>query len=206
MELYFSPLACSMAARITLYEAGREAAYIYVDSKTKRSDRGEDFLAINPAGYVPVLRLDDGSLLTENAAILTLLDTLIHPDRTPAERARVQQWLSFINSELHTGCYSALLDADAPAEVHAYHLEKAKKRFALLDAHLDGRAFLTDDFTAADAYLATIANWTQVRGPDLTAWPALSAYLQTIRARPAVARAMGEEFGLYQEQQKRWAA
>ena len=175
MELYFSPLACSMAARITLYEAGHDATYVYVDSKTKQSARGEDFLAINPAGYVPVLRLDDGSLLTENAAILTLLDTMIHPSRRPEDRARVQQWISFINSELHTGCYSALLDSDAPADVHAYHLEKAKKRFALLDAHLEGREFLTDAFTAADAYLATVSNWTQVRGPDLAGWPNLSA-------------------------------
>ena len=206
MELYYSPLACSMAARIALYEAGMDARFIYVDSRTKKTGDGADFLTINPAGYVPVLRLGDGSLLTENAAILGLLDTMMHPERAPAARAQVQSRVSFINSELHTGCYSTLLDAGAPAEVHAYHLARAKTRFALLDAHLKGRDFLLDGFTVADAYLVTIANWTQVCGPDLSAFPDLSTYLQKIRTHPAVAKAMGEEFRLYQEQQKRRAA
>ncbi|MCA8901631.1 MAG: glutathione S-transferase N-terminal domain-containing protein [Hyphomonas sp.] len=206
MELYFSPFACSLAARVALYDAGHPATFVQVDNRAKRTERGEDFLAINPAGMVPVVRLDDGELLTENSAILAYLDTQMHPDRTPIERARLQRWIGFINSELHTGCFSAILDSTAPPEVHAYSLERVKKRFALLDAHLKGRDFLMDEFTVADAYLAVVANWVQVRGPDLAAYPELSRYLAGLRARPGVARAMGEELQLYLEEQKRLAS
>lgn len=202
MQLYYSPLACSLAARISLYESGRPARFTYVNAKTKRTADGEDFFAINPAGLVPTIRFDSGEVLTENSAILAVLDEQSHPGRSVAERARVQRWIGFINSELHTGCFSAILDKTAPPEVHAYHIERAKKRFALLDAHLKGREFLTSEFTVADAYLVAIANWTQVRGPNLAAYPDLSAYLARLRTRPSVSRAFAEELAEYMEEQK----
>ncbi len=68
MDLYFSPLAGSLAARIALYEAGAEACFIEGDPKTKRTPDGSNLAAIYPLGLVPLLRLDDGSLLSENAA------------------------------------------------------------------------------------------------------------------------------------------
>ena len=71
MDLYFSPLACSMATRIALYEAGEAATYLEVDPKTKVVQKdGSDFRQVNPLGLVPTLRTDDGTVLTENAAIL----------------------------------------------------------------------------------------------------------------------------------------
>jgi len=71
MDLYFSPLACSLATRIALYEAGAEANYFEVDPKTKVVQKdGSDFRAVNPLGLVPTLRTDEGTVLTENAAIL----------------------------------------------------------------------------------------------------------------------------------------
>src|SRR5689334_14449271 len=82
MELYFSPLACSMATRIALYEAGAAAAdasFIRVDLKAKRTADGADFLAVNPMGQVPVLRTDEGELLMENPAVLQYV-----ADRFPA--------------------------------------------------------------------------------------------------------------------------
>jgi glutathione S-transferase len=65
MDLYFSPLAGSLAARIALYEAGADARFIEVDPETKRTSDGSDFAEIYPLGLVPLLRLDDGSLLSE---------------------------------------------------------------------------------------------------------------------------------------------
>ena len=70
MELYFSPLACSLATRIALYEANADAQFIQVDTKSKRLRDGSDFYPINPLGQVPVLRTDEGWLLKENTAIL----------------------------------------------------------------------------------------------------------------------------------------
>ncbi|WP_437683548.1 glutathione binding-like protein [Sorangium sp. So ce131] len=197
MKLYFSPLACSLATRIALYEAGAEASYVEVDPKTKRTEDGADFRAVHPLGLVPVLDLEGGEVLTENAAILQLV-----ADRFPAAelaprdahgRSRLQQWLSFVGTELHKALYVPLLDKAAPAEVKAYALAKAPSRLGWLAERLEGREFLLDRFSVADAYLFTVLNWSSVTPVDLKSWPALPAYQARLQQRPSVARALAEE-------------
>ena len=125
MDLYFSPLACSLATRIALYEAGAEANYLEVDPRTKVVQQdGSDFRGVNPLGLVPTLRTDDGLVLTENAAILQYV-----ADRFPdagisaasgMDRSRLHQWLCFIGTELHKGLFVPLLDKTAPAEMKSH--------------------------------------------------------------------------------------
>src|SRR5262249_51646476 len=102
MDLYFSPLACSMGARIALYEANAAAGFVEVDAKPKRTMTGADFYEVSPLGLVPAIRTDGGDVLTENAAVLQYI-----ADQFPAaglappsglERARLQQWLCFIGT------------------------------------------------------------------------------------------------------------
>ncbi|HXQ17252.1 MAG TPA: glutathione binding-like protein [Caulobacteraceae bacterium] len=205
MHLYFSPLACSMATRIALYEAGADAHFVYVDGAAKKTEAGEDYLAINPLGLVPALRLDDGSVLTENAAILGYLADM-HWPVDPEARARRQQWIGFVNSELHTGAFSAILSPRTSDEVRAYALDKARARFAFLEKALSEREYLNDEYSIADGYLFVVLNWTQVRGPNLADYPRLAAYRDRIAARPSVARAFSEEMALYLDEQKRRAA
>ncbi len=204
MDLYFSPLACSMATRIALYEAGAEANYLEVDPKTKIVlNDGSDFNQVNPLGLVPTLRTDDGLVLTENAAILQYV-----ADRFPQagiatgagmERSRLHQWLCFIGTELHKGLFVTMLDGKAPAEAKTYVLGKGLSRLDYLENYLKGREFLLDHFSVADAYLVTVINWTMATPPiELTKWPALKAYHERLRARPSIARAIAEEFKLYQ--------
>jgi glutathione S-transferase len=206
MDLYFSPLACSMATRIALYEAGADAQYIQRD-RNKRLPDGSDFLQINPLGMVPTLRTDEGDLLTENGAILQYV-----AERFPAAnlapgsgiaRARLQQWLSFIGTELHKAIFIPLLDQKAPAEAKAYASTLADARFAILERHLADRAFLLDAFSVADAYLCTILNWTRAVPIDLARWPNVKAYHSRMRKRPSIARAWEEELALYTEEQAR---
>jgi len=203
MDLYFSPLACSMATRIALYEAGAETNYLEVDPRTKvvQSD-GSDFRQVNPLGLVPTLRTDDGQVLTENAAILQYV-----ADRFPEaglgtssgmNRSRLHQWLCFIGTELHKGLFVPLLDKKAPAEIKPYILDKGLSRLDYLESYLTGREFLLDHFTVADAYLVTVINWTMATPPvELAKWPAVKAYYERMRARPHVATAMAEELELY---------
>jgi glutathione S-transferase len=211
MELYFSPLACSLATRIALYEAGAEAKYRQVDLRAKRTDDGSDFLAINPMGQVPVVRADSGELLTENPVVLQYVadrfpDSGLAP-KSGIERYRLQQWLNFVTSELHKLVFNLLFDPTGTEEIKAFALRQAEKRFAHLDKHLDGREFLLDRFTVADAYLVTVLNWTKSVGIDLAKWPAVLAYYKRLLNRPAVAKAVAEEFALYTaEQAKRGAA
>src|SRR5690606_12740594 len=121
MNLYFSPLACSLATRIALYEAGQAVGYTEVDLKAKRLRDGTDYFGINPMGQVPALRLDDGTLLTENPAVLQYVaDRFSEADLAPADaagRMRLAQWLGFISTELHKAVFGPILDAKAPEAV-----------------------------------------------------------------------------------------
>jgi glutathione S-transferase len=73
MKLYFAPMTCSLSPHIVLRELGIAFELIRVDNKTKRTADGQDFLAINPKGYVAALMLDNGDVLTEGPAIVQYL-------------------------------------------------------------------------------------------------------------------------------------
>ncbi len=203
MQLYFSPLSCSMATRISLYEAGAQATYIEVDPKTKRTRDGADYREIHPLGLVPVIRTDDGELLTENAAILQHVAERVGGALAVTdarERARLQQWLCFIGTELHKALFMPLLDEQAPEGARTYALGKGRARLDYLARHLEGREFLLDRFSVADAYLLTVLGWAVVTPVDLKAWPALAEYVKRGYARASVARAFAEERALFVEE------
>jgi glutathione S-transferase len=205
MELFFSPLACSMSGRIALAAAGVDVKLTEVDPHTKRVlATGEDYRQINPLGYVPALRLDDGTVLAENAAILQYVADaypearLAPPESDRFARAKLRQWLSFIGTELHKGLMTPLLGRDTPPEVKAWVLSKYLSRLAYLDRRLAGREFLLDRFSVADAYLATVLNWTQATPEiDVAAYPNVKTYLERMRQRPSVTAALGLEVPLF---------
>ncbi len=205
MDLFFSPLACSMSARIAFIEAQAPANLVEVDPATRRVlATGEDYRAINPLGYVPALRLDDGTVLTENAAILQYVaDTypeamLAPPQSDRMGRARLRQWLSFIGTELHKALLAPLVSRETPLEVKAWVASKYASRLAYLNDRLAGREFLLERFSVADAYLATVLNWTQaIPEIDLAAYPNVKAYLERMRERPSVAAALATEVPLF---------
>jgi glutathione S-transferase len=205
MQLYFAPLACSLATRIAFYEADAKAEYIQVDTKRKVLTKDNaDFNAVNPLGQVPVLRLDDGSTLTENTAVLQYVaecfpQTRLMPAGGPAQ-ARVRQWLGFIGTELHKAVYVPLLDSKASDAVKAYSRDKIKLRLDFLQSQLAGRQYLADHFTIADAYLTTILNWSRATSIDLSPWPAVADYYARMLKRPSIAKAVSEEYELYMKE------
>lgn len=118
MKLYYSPGACSLASHIVAREAGIAIELEKVDISSKRTQGEIDFLTINPKGNVPVLELDDGSFLTEGPAIMQFLADLkperdLVPRNGTMARYRLQEWLGFINSDLHTN-YSPLFNPTTP--------------------------------------------------------------------------------------------
>jgi glutathione S-transferase len=193
-----------MAARIALYEAGAAPSFIEVDPKTKQTGDGADYRAIYSLGLVPALRTDTGELLTENAAILQYVAAQFpEAGLAPAgglAQFQLQQWLCFIGTELHKGLFVTLLDRTAPPEAKSYSVAKGKSRLEFLADHLADREYLLDRFSVADAYLATVLNWSRaipVALLDLQSWPALAGYLARMQQRPSVARALQEEYLLY---------
>lgn len=191
MKLYYSPGACSLSPHIALREAGLAFDVEKVDLKSKKTASGSDFNAINPKGYVPVLQLDDGSVLTEGPAIVQYI-----ADRVPAtklaaaagsmERYRLQEWLGFINSEIHKS-FSPLFDATTPEQTSKTSRERLLRRFATIDAALAGKSYLMgDEFSVADGYLFTVASWSDHVKLDISGFPNLTAFRERVAARPAV--------------------
>ena len=210
MQLYFSPLACSMASRIVMYEADARTEFTEVDPRLKRTLAGEDFLAVNPLGLVPTIRTDEGEVLTENAAILQYIaDCFPEARLAPREgmaRSRLHQWLSFIGTELHKALFVPLFDPKMPEEVKVRILQKGDSRLRLLDQHLGGREFLLDHFSVADAYLFTVLNWHIATPVKIAKWPAVQGYYDRLKQRPSVMRALTEEHSLFAAEQARHRA
>ena len=195
MKLYFTSGACSMASNIALREAGIPFEMSKVDKRTKRAD-GVEFVTINPKGYVPALRLDDGQVLTENVAVLQYIADLnpaakLAPPAGTMERYRLQEWLSFINSEVHKA-FSPLFSSEATEETKTYARNNLAKRLAYLEGALgDNKYLMGDQFTVADAYLFTVLGWGVHVGVDIG--PKLKSYVDRVRARPHVIEAMTAE-------------
>ncbi|MCB1540883.1 MAG: glutathione S-transferase family protein [Rhodoblastus sp.] len=199
MELFTSPMACSLAAHITAYEAGIPLEIVYVDTRAKTTGDGRDYRAIAPNGYVPALRLDDGTLLNENPSVLQYL-----ADRKPeaglaplwgdVKRYELIDALNFLGAEVHKKIFSPLFAPAMPAEGKAYAMTAVQPSFDALVRRLGERDHLVGDrFTIADAYLVAMLNWCPFVGVDLSAWPKLVAYHRLHLARPAVAKAIAEE-------------
>lgn len=200
MKLYYFPGACSLASHIVLKETGKPFSIDKVDFKDRVTESGENYAAINPKGYVPAIRLDDGELLTEGSAILQYLadqtpESGLAPANGTMARVRLQETLNFITSELHKS-FSPLFSEDEKLEpAREAAREKLVSRFGLIEADLsDGRKYITgDSFSVADAYLFTVASWGNHVGFSLDAFPNLRALLARISARPAVKAALQAE-------------
>jgi glutathione S-transferase len=167
-------------------------------TKTHRLPDGTDFYTINPLGYVPVLELDDGRRLREGPAIVQYIaDQVPAKALAPAngtfERYKLQEWLTFIGTEIHKA-YSPLFYPGTADEVKAGAIAQLRKRYAWVDGELANKTFLMGDvFSVADAYLFTVTNWAGFAKVDISDFKNLLAYYDRIRQRPAVVAAMRAE-------------
>lgn len=197
MKLYYMPGACSLATHITMRELGMPVDLVAV-GRDKKCSNGEDFMAVNPKGYVPALTLDDGQVLTEGTAIMPYL-----ADQKPAvglapacgtlERARLQEWLGFINSEVHKQ-FAAFFTPNASDQMKQSAGETIGRRFDQMQKLLGEKPFLLgNQFSVADAYAFTVLGWCGHVGIDLGKWPALKAYHGRVAARPKVLEALKAE-------------
>ena len=198
MRLFYASGACSLSPHIVALEAGIELRLQKVDLKSKTVAAEGDFYGINPKGYVPTLELDNGEILTEGTAIVQYLADLapqkgLAPAAGTFERYRLQEWLGYINSELHKS-YSPLFHPETPAQTRTERLAYLNKRYAIVEKRLERHPYLLGAaFTVADAYLFTVTNWAAHVKLDLTPFPNLRAFQERVAARPAVKAAMKAE-------------
>ena len=196
MKLYSAPGSCSTASNIALLEAGADFEVIKLNLKTDRLlPDGRHLNDVNPKGYVPVLELDDGTLLTENVAMLQYIadqfpESKLAPPNGTMERVRMQEWLSYVNTEIHK-IMSNFHNPILPAEMREYFKQRLLMRFAYVDEHLAGKKFLLgDQHSVADYYLFIVASWAPGHKVDLSAYQNIAAWQARVAERPAVREVM----------------
>jgi glutathione S-transferase len=197
MKLYYMAGACSLATHICLHEAGAKFEATALDRKNRTFSDGEAIDKVNSKGYVPILRLDNGQVLTENVAILLYVS-----DQFPAaklappaglERYRVIEWLAFVNSEVHKN-FAPLFYPEASDDIKKYAIGNLSKRIGWLNTAVGSHKFLTaEQFTAADAYLFTVLGWAGHVKLDLAQWPNVKRYHGELATRPSVVAALKAE-------------
>lgn len=198
MKLYISPGACSLSPHIVAHEAGIAVDVEKVNLAEHKTETGQDYMTVNPKGYVPALRLDDGSILTEGPAIVQYLadqkpGSGLIPAAGSIDRYRVQEWLNFIGTELHKN-FGPLFNKATPDAVKEMAKANITKRLAYLNDQLANKQYLMGaNFTVADAYAFTIINWTNFVGIDLKPYPNVAAYMGRVASRPKVQETLKAE-------------
>ena len=197
LKLYYSPGACSLSPHIVLHETGLPFEAIPAPTKTHQLPDGTDYYTINPLGYVPLLVMADGEKLREGPAIVQYIadqvpEKALAPANGTMERYRLQEWLTFIGTELHKG-HSPLFAPGTPEDYKPLVRERLQARFAWVDKQLAGKDYLLGQFSVADAYLYTVSNWGQYVGLDLSCFAHLAAFRQRMEQRPAVQAALRAE-------------
>ncbi len=200
MKLYYSPAACSLAPHIVAREAGLPVELIKVDINTHRVvEDGTDYFTINPRGYVPLIELDDGTRLTEVAALVQYLADLapergLIPPAGSLDRVKVQGWLTFVSSELHKAFSPWLWHKETADSTKQNVLQRLARHFRELDTLFAQQPYLMGEtFTVADAYAFSILNWSNMVRLDLKPYPALAEYLRRVADRPHVREALAYE-------------
>ncbi len=198
MKLYFSPGACALASQIVLRETELKFDLVKVDLKNKTTNEG-DFRSVNPKGYVPALKLDNGEVLTEGTAILQYLcdqraDRKLLPANGTHERYRAIEWLNYVATELHKGIgilFSPLIKDEATRNgiVDGLHA-----KFEFVDQRLAKNQFvLGSSFSAVDAYLYNILRWPAYLKIDMAKYKAIGAFMERVEARPTVRASLEAE-------------
>lgn len=198
MKLYFSPGACSLASHIVLRELAIPFEIERVDTKKKKTEKGDDYNMISDKGYVPLLKLDNGQYISEGSVIMQYLadqkpEAKLFPAHGTMERIRVQEWLNYITSELHKA-HTPLFYPELKGVASEFYSERIYKAYDYLSKKLEGHDFLTgSQFTIADAYLFTVLTWAGYVGLKIDQWPRLIGYRTKIAQRPSVVAAMAAE-------------
>jgi glutathione S-transferase len=194
----------AFSAEAALAEAGAPYNFALV-SLEKNEQRQPAFLAINPSGKMPALRLGEGQVVTESAAILlTIADyfpqaRLLPPQASP-DRAQAYRWLAYLAGEV----YPMVEIADYPerfaGENDAEGLRdtarlRIRERLLILERMITGPFFLAHGFSLLDIYAAMFSRWGHEPEWRLANLPRLMALADAVSKRPAIAPVWERHFG-----------
>ena len=205
--LYGDKGSGAFSAEAVLAETGAPYEFNLI-SLDKNEQREPAFLAINPSGKMPALRLPEGPIVTESLAILmTLADhfpnaRLLPPQGGPA-RTQAYRWLAFMASEIYPmveiSDYPERFVTNGDAEAMRQKArERIRERLLIVERMCDGPWFLASGFSIVDIYAAMFSRW---RGSIGKEWlkeghiPKLDALARAVAQRPAIAPVWKRHFG-----------
>jgi glutathione S-transferase len=198
MQLYYHPYGCSLAPAIAAAEAGIALDLVYVDiiGEPHTLADGMLYAEINARNYVPLLGLDDGTEVSEVGIILQYLADLnpvagLAPASGTTERRQLNQWLTFLGTELHKTYSPWLFHPEVGELAQDYARQRVAARYAIVERQLSGSTWLLgESFTVADAYLFVMVNWAAAAKTPLTDFPNIRAWFERMKARPQVRAAL----------------
>ena len=192
MILYYSPGACSLADHIALHEADMKFDLVKVDLKKHQLEDGRSFIEINPKGYVPALQFDDGEVLTENIAILTMIADKYPALMAPGQfgRYRLLEMLAFISTEIHKA-FKPLFSPDAGEAEKTKATITIGKNLGRIATQMKGPYLFGEHASAADAYLFVMLLWAAKNKIPIP--ESLKALSDRMRSRPTVQVALKRE-------------
>lgn len=201
--LYWNPFSASLAPDLVLQEAGLPYERVLIDIR-KGENLEPAYRAVNPAGFVPALRLPDGRVIAETAAIVLCLcerhDLPLAPAPDEPERPVFLHLLFYLSNVMQTAYklyfYPQRFSTEgeaAAAGIKARALEMVGEQWDLIEARLGeapGPYLLGERCLAIDLYLAMLVTWHPDRPGLLARLPALGRCFAAVTARPVVARLM----------------
>jgi glutathione S-transferase len=204
LTLYYAPKTCSLAPMIALEEAGAEYTAHKVDF-AKNEQNTPPFKYVNPKGRVPALATDKG-VITENVAILSFIADVYPKMRLsrsdPFAFAQMQAFNAYLASTVHPHHAHNRRGARWSDDAAVVEAMKIKVPQNMTDCcvmiereYLKGPWVMGEQYTVADAYLFTIANWLEGDGVDTSKFPKILAHRAAMLERPAVQAAMEKHGG-----------
>jgi glutathione S-transferase len=199
LTLFYAPGACSMAAHIVLEESGEKYDGQRMDLG-KGEQKTEAYLKINPQGRVPALRLDDGSPLAENTAILPYLGKRFGLWPTePVAEARALSLIGFFAASVHPAHAHISRPERYALDESAFPTIKDAGRKAFhgylkqIDGLLAGRQWLSEKYSVLDPYAFVFYTWGVRRELPMGEFANYTAFKDRMLARPAVQRVVADE-------------
>lgn len=198
----------AFSAEAALAESGAPYEF-HIVSLDRNEQREPKFLAVNPSGKVPALKLPEGEIVTESAAILlTVADHFpnarLLPPTAGAERAQAYRWLAFMASEIYPMVEISdyperfVPQGDDAEALRARVKTRIHERLLIVERNVAEPWLLASGFSILDIYAAMFTRW---RGSVGKEWldgdniPRLTAIARALSLRPRTAPVWQRHFG-----------
>jgi glutathione S-transferase len=197
ITLYYHRGACSTSNHFALEDAGVLYEAVEVDLSNRAHPLTQRVRDLNPMAMTPVLVLDNGAVITQNAATLAFIADMspekrLLPSPGTIERAQADSWLSFVASDLHPTMIEYIYkgvagDESGETAIRNLYESRVARRLTVLETHLASSQFiLGDNYSVIDGYLLIVLCWSEPANISLVQYPNIVDYMKKLESRPTI--------------------